>query len=256
MSLIHGADMKKMRVLLTLSALTLSACSLLSTDEVRYPAPDFFVQFESGGSVLNNSYQLTQRLAAGFDRFAEPPLVVVVGSGKTEEDYTLAVSRLYAIADVGVHADYRVLVQPLEREEQRDRVGIYLVPSWGEFERRYMLAGDYSQVPGSGGVYRASDKRLFLATPTNRVIHPTGSEPAEQLDSLLNELGWSLHADGDALPRGKLIGHIQVVTIEPVATSGEITKLLGQIGHQVLPGCQYSVLPETRQVTICGNYRN
>lgn len=244
-------QLKKLSLCVCAAFLLVSGCSSVHQERV-HPVADIFVQFDAGQSVFNNRYALTERLNSVLAGYEKRPVVVVVASGNKQEDFTLAVSRLYSIVNaVDVDADYRVLVKPLERFEQRDRVGIYHAENWGAFEKAYMHDGDYSWVDGSNGIYRSSDERLFMAVPTMRHLQPVGSNGLQQTASLLEALGWSLQLIGEEPePSDVHLNDIQIVTLEKVASRIEVSLLLDDVIGELMPGCDYEVVAGERLVKV------
>lgn len=229
----------------------ISGCSSMQPERV-YPTADTFIQFDAAQSAFNNRYVLAERLNNVLAKYKERPVVVVVASGDSQKDFTLAVSRLYSIVNsIDVDADYRVLVKPLERFEQRDRVAIYHAENWGEFERSYMHDGDYSWVDGSNAIYRSSDKRLFMAIPSMRHLQPVGETGMEQVASLLEALGWSLLLIGEEPASSEVhLTNIRVVTLEKFASRIEISLLLDEIIGQLMPNCDYEVVADEKIVKV------
>ena len=242
---------KKLSLCVCAAFLLVSGCSSVQQERV-HPIADLFVQFDADQSVFNNRYALTERLNSVLAGYEKRPVVVVVASGNKQEDFTLAVSRLYSIVNtVDVDADYRVLVKPLERFEQRDRVGIYHAESWGAFEKHYMHDSDYSWVDGTNGIYRTSDERLFMAVPTMRHLQPVGSNGLQQTASLLEALGWSLQFIGEEPERSDVyLNDIQIVTLEKVASRIEVSLLLEDVIGDLIPGCDYEVVAGERLVKV------
>ena len=244
-------QLKKLSLCVCAAVVMVSGCSSVHQERV-HPVADIFVQFDAGQSAFNNKYVLTDRLNNALAGYEKRPVVVAVASGNKQEDFTLAVSRLYSIVDaVDVNADYRVLVKPLERFEQRDRVAIYHAESWGAFEKAYMHDGDYSWVDGSNGIYRSSDERLFMAVPTLRHLQPVGATGIEQAASLLEALGWSLQLIGEQPESSDVhLKNIQIVTLQTVASRIEVDLLLEDVMGELMPGCDYEVVAGERLVKV------
>lgn len=243
--------LKEFRICIFATLSLVSGCYSVHQERV-YPVADIFVQFEAGQSVFNNRYALTERLSSVLDGYEKRPVIVVVASGNKQEDFTLAVSRLYSIVNaVDVDADYRVLVKPLERFEHRDRVGIYHAENWGTFEKAYMHDSDYSWVDGSNGIYRSADERLFMAVPTMRHLQPVGTNGLQQTASLLEAVGWSLQLIGEEPePSNVHLNDILIVTLEKVASRIEVSLLLDDVIGQLMPGCDYKVVDGERLVKV------
>lgn len=244
-------QLKNLSISMFTALALLSGCSSVHQERAD-PSADMFIQFDAGKSVFNNRYALTERLSDALSVYEKRPLVVVVATGNESEEYTLAVSRLFSIVNaLKVDADYRVIVKPMERLEQRDRVAIFHAESWGAFEKDYMYEGDYSYVDGSNGIYRSSDERLFMAIPTTRQLIPSGVNGVKQMESLLEKLGWAFEFIGKVpeLPNVHL-NSIRVVTLENVASRHEISLLLEDVMSELIPGCDYEVVADKRLVKV------
>lgn len=220
--------------------------------ERKYPVPEVFLQFDAGNGSFNNRYALTDRLNRALSAYDKRPVVVMVASANTIEDYHLAISRLFSVTnDIAVDADFRVLVKPLERLEQKDSVAIYHAPSWSIFHKRYMANSDFTFIDNSGGVYRSSDARLFLIKPLQRTITPVGNTALEQLGSVLSQVGWELTLSlPDNYQTINVLQSLKVVTLEEHASSHEVTYLLKSILPDLLPGCDFTVDPVSKRVNI------
>lgn len=241
----------KISLCMGVAMVLMSGCSSVPQERV-HPIADMFVQFDAGEFAFNNRYALTARLHQVLARYEKRPVVVVVASGDQPADFTLAVFRLYSIVNaVDVDADYRVLVKPLERSEQRDRVAIYHAKSWGVFEKNYMHDGDYSWVDGSEGIYRSADERLLMAVPTMRHLQPVGANGMQQAASLLEAVGWSLQLIGEEpIPTDVYLKDIQIVTLEQIASHMEVSLLLDDVMGKLMPGCEYEVVTGERLVRV------
>lgn len=220
--------------------------------ERKYPVPEFFLQFEAGDGSFNNRYALTERLNNALLAYDKRPVVVMVASANTAEDYQLAIARLFSVTnEVAVDADFRVLVKPLERLEHKDSVAIYHAPSWSIFHKHYMADSDFTFIDNSGGVYRSSDARLYLLKPLQRTITPDGNTALEQLQSVLSQVGWELTvALPDSYQTTNVLQSLKVVTLEEDASSHEVTYLLKSILPDLLPGCDFTVDPVGNRVNI------
>lgn len=223
------------------------------------PVPDFFMQFDAGESAINNSFSLNQKLKNTLvqkQKGSKKPVLVMVASGDGQQDYDLAVSRLFSFANASsIDADFRVLVKPLERAEQANRVAIYNIGDWDEFSKSYLESGDFSWVLGSGAVYRSSDKRLFLSSPLKRKIVPAGSNQLEQLGDALSQLGWNIQSSQASLKGVDAIkvGPLNIVTLEPMASKSEITLLVKEYLKEFLPAHDFIVIGEDKVVRVWNN---
>lgn len=231
-----------------------AGCTSIQSERM-YPVAELFIQFEEGESSFNNRFVLSEQMNEALSFYDNKPVVVVVAAGNDESDFTLAVSRLYSIlGSVDVDANFRVLVKPLERVEQRNRVAIYHSDEWSSFEKQYMHDGEYSWVDGSGGIFRSSDERLFMAVPTKKKITPSGSTSIERLTSLLDALGWSVllvgGADDDETSSRVALGSIELVTLESEATSAEVELLLKGVMGDFFHDYKYEVMADGKLVKV------
>lgn len=220
--------------------------------EREKPVPAFFVEYEKGTAELNNRYVIKQRIDRLSAQYEKKPVFVLVANGNDIQEYSLAVSRLFSISNISEENSFRVLVMPLERREQANRVAVYHAQSWNSFNKEYMAAGEFSLVEGADGVYRSSDKRLFYAEPAKTKLMLDGNWQVEQLDRALTQLGWSLDAEKVELSDEEkvFVRSIDVVTLGPVATRSEVKLLVSAFVDKAFPSHSFSVNSESKKVRI------
>lgn len=239
---------RKLGMVCTLPLL-FSACSTIQPER-SFPQPELVVDFSSDTTSFNNSYFLNQTLNASNKGHKEIPCFVFVASGNSIADYNLAVARMYSIiTKVDNPANFKLLVNPVERDEQRSRLAIYRVDDWDLFTKNYMQKSDLTIVEGAPGIFRSSDKRLFVARPTKQVFYPSGSNPFNQLNDVLQQLGWRLSLIPNEV-LGKRIGQLEVVTIDSVASSSEISLLLDDLSKTIFDGYLYEISAELKTVKL------
>ena len=248
--------LKNLNTALYTSLVLLAGCASSQPERIN-PVADLFVQFEEGDSSFNNRFELKEHLEKELSSYKQRPVVVVVASGNTSEEYSLATARLNSIVnEIEFDADYRVFVKPLERSEQKDKVAIYHTDKWDAFHKKFMRDGDYSVVNGSKDIYRSSDERLFLTNPTKRVFHPEGKDQLEQLQNVLSELGWVLEVNDTSSDFSKLkVNKLEVVTLENHASFSEVRLFVSGYLEELLPYFQFDVDEEHKQVRVWSTAR-
>lgn len=244
-----GNQIMKLSAVATLSLLC--GCTTIQVER-KDPVPSVFVDFNSGSADFNNKYELSEALNKKLYEMESKPKLVFVASGDDKKDFDLATKRLYSLKRaLDTDIDYRVLVKPIMREEQRSRMAVYIVSNWNEFNKSYMTGSDYSSINGANGLFRSSDKRLYLVSPMKRKYSPIGNTVLEQLGDLLLYVGWGLeYIDALNISSDKTIKDVEFVTLEKIASSNEIELLVDDLISFAIPGLGFLINEEERVVQV------
>ncbi|PKG68614.1 hypothetical protein [Pseudoalteromonas sp. GutCa3] len=225
----------------------------IEQEERVAPNPNFFINFSNGVSDFNNSFLFQELLSNSSDLVLNGrPVVVFVANGNNHKDYELAISRLYSVVNTeAFDAEYRIIVKPLEREEQRNRLAVYLTDDWNYLKKQFMYNSDYSLVAGDNGVYRSSDERLLLARPSKFTFHPKSGDGVNQLKELLVYLGWDINTDNVVAPISiAKINKVDLVTLNSIASRSEVNLILSELFPKVLPNFTFLISDSERVVRV------
>ena len=239
-------------VIICFSALV-TGCSINNVERIS-PVPDFFIQFEQDKAELNNKYLIKEKInkVAKGVKEDEKIVWVVVASGNSAKDYSLAVRRMYNFSNAIQDEDVRVVIQPLERKEQVNMVAVYHTAEWNDKSKAFFLDNEFSKLISVDGVYRSSDKRLFYATPTKRKLLLSGKGVITQFDNALHQLGWSLDATNANWSYEKQfsVPSVEVILLGDKATEYEINLLAKTFIEKALAEHEFDIDFENRTVRL------
>ena len=242
-----------------LASVTVCLCALVTGCSVAYverisPTPVFFIQFEQEQADLNNKYIIQNKINEAVKEIEDSVSLtwIVVASGNSPKDYTLAFERMVSFSHAINTGAVRLVVQPLERPEQVDMLAVYHTTQWNKENKLFFLDNEFTTLSNVNDVYRASDKRQFYATPTKRTITLKGEDIIAQFDSVLTKLGWSLNAD-DAnrkFEKQLSVPSIDVVLLGENATKFEIKMLVEIFIKKALQKHEYQIDFENKTVRL------
>ncbi|NJI86960.1 hypothetical protein [Shewanella sp. Iso12] len=242
-----------------LGSLLCAGCSI-GQPERKSPKPLMIVQFKASNTSINNRVVLRQKLVNALRTPVERPIVLLVAAGNDEDDFSLAATRLHSFIEaIGptVDADYKLLVKPSERTEMSNNILVYVTDSWDEKIKSFAYNADFSKVDGAGDIYRASDKRLFIARATSRTISSSGVDQYSQLSGFVSELCWNVDLSANSNPLSEsekiFISGINVVTNESCATTQEISLFMDAYLSKYLSGFSYKTDTKSRTVFLINN---
>ncbi|WP_045391769.1 hypothetical protein [Vibrio rotiferianus] len=210
---------------LAIASISLIGCQTTQYDEAFRPA--FFVKFSQGSSTLNNIFYIEEKLEQKIKLYEKEPTVVLVAYGVTAEEYSLALNRFYAISR-NTQTDVRVLVKPIEKQEDKQLVAVHVVQEWNAKVRKAFDAQEFSEIPQLHNVYSGDDDRYFYRQPKARTIVLPKGNSGTQLVALGKQLGWKVDVSemNQSLMKTVNLQRVAVNTLADNASSHEMKLIM------------------------------